>query len=235
MASTTTGGAGSRRSSGCRRRCCRLRLFPVSCVLGRESGGRWRHHLQLRFGHHPVVAHTCVHRSRSPRALRTPRSRCRKSGSGSCVARSETHAMSSIGSPRCASSQSTIGTTRPSVHEVAGSGVALHKHYRPVVRRDVATQPVEGEGERWGRCSPPGAVSSHRGSSSVELVTEPRSGTVGAGERGKVEVGGLQAMQRRQPGLMKSCAVRVCSPASVMRENQFSPSSRTESMAWCTG
>ncbi len=41
------------------------------------------------------------------------RSRAGKSVKGSWVARSDNHAMSSIGSPRWASSQSTTAVTRP--------------------------------------------------------------------------------------------------------------------------
>ena len=34
---------------------------------------------------------------------------------------------------------------------------------------------------------------------------------------------------------MKSRAVASCSAGSLMRENQFPPSTRSDSIAWCTG
>ena len=75
--------------------------------------GSMAHHLQLRLCHHPVEVDPPLVDPVARQRLVLTQPRSGKSVKGSWVARNDSHAMSSIGSPRWASSQSTTAVTLP--------------------------------------------------------------------------------------------------------------------------
>ena len=177
-----------------------------------SSGTPVTHHLELGLGHHLVIADAGLvdHVARQRLVLRR---RVGKSVKGSWVARSDSQAMSSMGSPRCG--QLPVDDCRHpavEVHEVPWPRIPLHQHGRPVVGRDVVPEPAQREGE--GRIGRPASRRQHA-LPLVELGQHGLATVVTVGKAGRSSAEASRACSAASL-VMKSRAVASCSPGSVM-------------------